>query len=181
MVFKMIKKILKSLTISLILTLMMSTLALADGQEKKIDKNIDGTNVSLIFHKEEIKIGDNGFTVVLKDDKNQPISNAKVEATVEMDKSDKSMDMNMEGDKPTKLDLTEGSKNGEYSGKADFTDKGKWLVKTTFFVNGQQENTDFEINVESAGPNWFIIGGFLGVIVLIIAVAAVKKKKSVQA
>lgn len=176
----MINKIFKSLTISLVLTLMISTLAFASTQGKEIDKNINGTNVSLIFNKEQIKTGSNEFTVVLKDDKNQPISNAKVETTVEMDKSDKSMDMNMDGDKPMKVDLTEGS-NGEYSGKADFTDKGMWAVKTTFLVNGQQENADFQIDVQSAGPNWFIIGGFLGVIVVIIAVAAVRKKKSIQA
>jgi len=39
-----------------------------------------------------------------------------------------------------------------------------------------------DFDVENSGPNWIVIGGFIGAVVVIIVTAAIlKKKKSVKA
>jgi len=87
----------------------------------------------------------------------------------------------MAEDKPMMIALKEGSNKGEYSGMVDFKNKGKWIINATFDVQGQEKNIDLDFDVQSAGPNWLIIGGFSGVIVLIIVIAAINKKKSIKA
>lgn len=171
-------KLFKSTFFTLIFILMFSTIVFASSGGKQIDKQTDGIKASLIFNNETIKTGDNEFSIVLKDSNNQPISNANVKATIEMDTS---MDMNMDKSKPVDLTLNESSEKGQYSGKINFTDTGKWFVKTSFLVQGQQKNVDFDVDVQSAGPNLGVIGGFIGVIVLVIIVAAVAKKKTIKA
>ena len=54
-------------------------------------------------------------------------------------------------------------------------------MKATFNADGQEKNIDLAFNVQSAGPNWLIIGGFLGIIIVIIVIAALSKKKSIKA
>lgn len=67
-----------------------SSLVFASSGGKQIDKQVDGINASIMFNSEEVKTGNNDFTIMLKDKDNQPISNADVKVTVEMDGS---MDM----------------------------------------------------------------------------------------
>ena len=45
-------------------------------------------------------------------------------------------------------------------------------------VNGEKKDIKFDVDVASGGPNWVVIGGFIGIVSLIIIVAAVKKKQS---
>jgi hypothetical protein len=45
-------------------------------------------------------------------------------------------------------------------------------------LNGEKKDIKFDVDVTSAGPNWVIIGGFIGIVAVIIIVAAVKKKSS---
>jgi uncharacterized membrane protein YdcZ (DUF606 family) len=93
-----------------------------------------------------------------------------------MDKnSDMGMDMN--GKKPIEVSL-ENSKDGQYMGKINFTDKGKWVITANIMVNGEQKDVQFDADVVSSGPNWVVIGGFVGIVAVIIIVAAVKKKSS---
>jgi len=63
-------------------------------------------------------------------------------------------------------------------GNIDFTDKGKWVVTANVMVNGEKKDIQFDVDVISAGPNWVVIGGFIGIVSIIIIVAAVKKKQS---
>jgi len=79
----------------------------------------------------------------------------------------------------TMISLKSGSTKGEYTGMVDFKSTGKWIVESTIDVQGQPKNINFNVNAQ--GPNFLIIGGgFLGVIVLVIAVAALNKKKSIK-
>ncbi|APM38879.1 FixH family protein [Clostridium kluyveri] len=172
------QKITRSVISTLIFGLAFSSLVFASSGGKEIHKQVDGINASIMFNSEEVMTGSNDFTIMLKDENNQPISNADVKVTVEMDGSMDMSSHDMGDSKTMATELKESSEKGEYMGSADFTNKGTWDVKTMFTVNGQDKNTTFNVDVVSSGPNWFIIGGFLGVIVLIIVIAALKKKKA---
>ena len=170
-------KLFKNFLLTLLLVLSFSTLTFAATTGKQINKQVDGINASIVFSNEIIKPEDTQFTIILRDKNNKPISNAKVEATVQMDKAMGMGADDMNKSKPMMSQLKESNEKGKYIGTAKFTDKGKWNIKTSFTANGQMKSTAFDIDVVSAGPNWGIIGGFLGVIVLAIIVVAMKKKK----
>jgi hypothetical protein len=116
--------------------------------------------------------------ITLHDSNNMPISDATVSATAEMDKN---MNMDMKDSKPIAIAFEKGDDKGQYMGTVNFTDQGKWIVKSTIKMQGQEKNVDFDVDVAGSGPNWGIIGGFVGVIALIIIIAAVKKKKTAKA
>ncbi|MBU3158351.1 FixH family protein [Clostridium frigoris] len=172
-------KLLKNFALTVILTLSFSTLAFASTTGTQINKTVDGVKASLTFATEKLKPGSNEFTISLLDKDGKPLPNANLKATASMDNS---TDMGgMKEDKPMMIDLKEGSKKGEYTGMADLKSKGKWVIKSTFDVQGQAKTIDLDVDVQSAGPNLLIIGGFSGVIVLIIVIAAINKKKSNKA
>ncbi len=175
------QKITRSVILTLIFSLTFSVLVFASSGGKQIHKQVDSINASIMFNSEEVKTGNNDFTIMLKDKDNQPISNADVKVTVGMDGSMDMSSHDMGDSKTMSTELKEGSEKEEYVGSANFTDKGTWNVKTMFTANGQDKNTIFNVDVVSSGPNWFIIGGFLGAIVLIIVIAALKKKKAKSA
>jgi len=171
-------KLLKNFALTVILALSVSTIAFASTTGTQINKTVDGVKASLTFATEKLKPGNNEFTISLLDKSGKPLSNANLKATAAMDTS---TDMGgMKEDKPMMIDLKESSKKGEYTGMVDFKSKGKWIIKSTFDVQGQTKNIDLDVNVQSAGPNFLIIGGFSAVIVLIIVVAALNKKKSIK-
>lgn len=174
-------KLLKSFLFTSILVLSLSTFAFANTTGNQINKQIDGVQATLTFVNEELKPGSNEFTIYLLDENGDPISDDNLKVTADMDRSTDMGNDGMEKDEPMIVDLKEGSQKGEYSGMVDFKNKGEWIIKATFNVQGQEKNIDFDFHVESAGPNYFIIGGFLGVIVLIIIIAAINKKKSIKA
>ena len=171
-------KLFKNLVFTLILALSFSTLAFASTTGTQINKVVDGVKSSLTFATEKLKTGSNEFTISILNKNGAPLPNANLKATAVMNKSS---DMGgMTEDKPMMIDLKEGSKKGEYTGMVDFKTKGKWIIKSTFDVKGQAKNADFDVDVQSAGPNFLIIGGFSGVIILVIVIAAINKKKSIK-
>jgi len=173
-------KFFKSFVLSTIFVLSFSTLAFAATTGTQINKQVDGVKASLTFANEKLKPGSNEFTISLLDINGKPLSNANLKVTADMDRSTDMGGDGMEKDKPMMIDLKEGSKKGEYSGMADFKTKGKWIINANFDVQGQKKNIDLDFDVQSAGPNFLIIGGFSGVVVLIIAIAAINKKKSIK-
>ena len=169
----MIQKIFKSLTIVFTFVIVFSIVAFA-GTISTNKKQVDGLNVSLVFDQNPIKTGNNNFKIIVMDSKDQPISGAQITTTFDMNKSTMGT---MEILKPIAVTLKENN-SGEYTGAIDLSNKGDWMVKTEFKIEGQDKNTEFEINVVNSGPNWLIIGGFLGFIVLVIIIAFVIKKKN---
>lgn len=174
-------KLFKSLLFTLILVLSFSTLAFAGTTGTQINKEVDGIKASLTFANEKLKSGSNEFTISLLDKNGLPLPNANLKVTADMDRSTDMSGDGMEKDKPMMINLKEGSPKGEYSGMADFKTKGKWIVTATFDLQGQEKTIEFDVNVESSGPNFLIIGGFSAVIVLIIVIAAINKKRSIKA
>ncbi|NAS17474.1 hypothetical protein GND98_006205 [Clostridium butyricum] len=175
------KKTVRGAILSLILTLGMSTAAFADGMDmggNVTEKKIDGINVELSFQDEKVKTGKNEIMLNLHDsnDKEIEISNVSIIAKM-ADDSEMEMDMNMDESKPIEVNL-ESSEEGQYMGEIDFTDKGKWVVTANFVVDGKEKSLDFDVEVADGGPNWIVIGGFVGIVAVIIIVAAVKKKSS---
>ncbi|GEQ22983.1 hypothetical protein CBU02nite_34890 [Clostridium butyricum] len=175
------KKTVRGAILSLILTLGLSTAAFADGMDmggNVTEKKIDGINVELSFQDEKVKTGKNEIMLNLHDsnDKEIEISNVSIIAKM-ADDSEMEMDMNMDESKPIEVNL-ESSEEGQYMGEIDFTDKGKWVVTANFVVDGKEKSLDFDVEVADGGPNWIVIGGFVGIVAVIIIVAAVKKKSS---
>ncbi|EKQ51900.1 MULTISPECIES: FixH family protein [unclassified Clostridium] len=177
------KKTIRGAILSIILTLGLSTAAFAAGMGdmdmgQGTEKNSNGINAELTFNKDnKVKTGKNDVMVTLHDSNNKEIQNADVKISAEMDKSSDMGSMNMDKSKPIEAVL-ESSGNGQYMGNIDFTDKGKWTVTANVMVNGEKKDIKFDVDVASAGPNWIVIGGFVGIVAVIIVVAAVKKKSS---
>jgi len=174
-------KLLKNSLLTTILVLSFSTLAFAATTGTPINKQVDGVKASLTFASDKLKPGSNEFTLSLLDKDGQPLTNANLKITADMDRSTDMGNDGMAKDKPMMIDLKETSTKGEYSGMADLKTKGKWIMKATFNADGQEKNIDLDFNVQSTGPNWLIIGGFSCVIVLIVVLAAFNKKKSIKA
>jgi len=119
--------------------LLTSTLAFAATTGTQINKEVDGVKASLTFANEKLKPGNNEFTISLLDKNGEPLSNANLKVTADMDRS---MDMGNDGmaaDKPMMIALKEGSNKGKYSGMVDFKNKGKWIINATFDVQGQEK------------------------------------------
>jgi hypothetical protein len=177
------KKTIRGAVLSLILTLGLSTSAFAAGMgdmdmSKGTEKSVNGINAELTFNKDnKVKTGKNDVMVTLHDNNNKEIENADLKISAEMDKNSDMGGMNMDKSKPIEATL-ESSGSGQYMGNIDLSDKGKWIVTANVMVNGEKKDIQFDVDVASGGPNWVVIGGFIGVVSLIIIVAAVKKKKS---
>ncbi|MBU3215352.1 FixH family protein [Clostridium estertheticum] len=175
-------KTLKNFVFTLILVLSVSPLAFASTTGTQINKVVDGVKASLTFTNEKLKPGKNEFTISLLDKNEKPLTNSNLKITVAMDNSTdmKGMSGMTAENTPMIIDLKEGSKKGEYTGMVDFKSKGQWIIKSTFDANGQAKNIDLGVNVQSAGPNFLILGVFAGVVVLILVIAAINKKKSIK-
>lgn len=177
------KKTIRGALLSLILTLGLSTAAFADGMGnmdmgKGTEKSASGINAELTFNKDnKAKTGKNDVMVTLHDDNNKEIDNADVKISAEMDKGSDMGGMSMDNSKPIEATL-ESSGQGQYMGNIDFSDKGKWVITANATVNGEKKDIKFDVDVVSAGPNWIVIGGFVGIVAVIIVVAAIKKKSS---
>ncbi|MCH3962728.1 MAG: FixH family protein [Clostridium sp.] len=169
-------KLIKNSIMALFFTLILSAAVLADGSGTKIEKNVDGIKIDLISSGDTVNVGNNTLTIKLYDKKGQPLENANVKVTADMPK-DNMDNMNMDDSEPETVDFKEGHEKGEYTGALNFSDKGDWTIKTNFTAEGQEKMADFDIKVVSSGPNWFVIGGFLGAVVLIIIIAGILKNK----
>ncbi len=172
-------KTIRGAIFSLILTLGLSTVAFADTMDmgKGTEKSMNGIKAELSFNKDDKAItGKNDVMITLHDSNDKKIENATVNISAEMDKTS-DMGMNMDKSKPIEAVL-ENSEKGQYMGNINFTDKGKWVVTANVVVNGEKQNVQFDVDVASGGPNWIVIGGFIGIVGVIIIVAAVKKKQN---
>ncbi|WP_297421460.1 FixH family protein [Clostridium sp.] len=176
------KKTIRGAILGLVLTLGLSTAAFAAGMGdmdmgQGTQKSSNGINAELTFNKDnKVKTGKNDVMVTLHDSNNKEIDNANVKISAEMDKSSDMGGMNMDNSKPIEATL-ESSGQGQYMSTINFTDKGKWVVTANVMVNGEKKDIKFDVDVVSAGPNWVVIGGFIGIVAVIIIVAAVKKKQ----
>lgn len=168
-------KLIKKLSIISALVLTLSTSVLADGTGKMIEQTVDGVKATLMLTGDKAKTGENELTLKLSDDKNKAISDADVKVSVEMDKGSMGS-MHMDESKPEAVQFKKGHEDGEYVGTVKFSDKGKWKVKTSFMTSSGEKMADFDVDVVSAGPNWLVIGGFLGAAALIIITAGISKK-----
>lgn len=196
------KKLIKSFAIAFALTLTVSTTAFAESMSSTQGKpdsmsstatqtsmtssqsttdsmssspsQTGGMNVSIAFENTPVKAGENSFKIMIENSDKKPVSGAQIKTTFDMDRS-KMDTMGMKD--PIVVSLKE-DKPGEYSGTVNLPNAGKWMAKTALSISGQNSSKDFDVTVESAGPNMLVIGGFVGAIALIIIIALIVKKKS---
>ncbi|MBU3181202.1 FixH family protein [Clostridium psychrophilum] len=187
-------KSLKNFVFTLVLVLSVSTSAFASTTSTQINKTVDGVKATLTFSTEKLKLGNNDFTISILDKNGKPLPNANLKVTAYKDDPNGTSTMTntsgsndmaampgmsgMKASDMTMISLKKGSTKGEYTGIVDLKSTGKWIVESTIDVQGQPQKIDFNILVKS--PNFLIIGGFLGVIVLILIIAAISKKKSIK-
>jgi hypothetical protein len=69
---------------------------------------------------------------------------------------------------------------GHYQGHVDFADTGAWLVKVNFVANGEAREANFVVEAARNSATWWVLSSFLGANALVIATAAVLKRKSVE-
>jgi hypothetical protein len=84
-------------------------------------------------------------------------------------------------DEPALAELVAGPTPGEYQGQVNFTAEGRWLVKVNFTAQGHTKEVEFAIDVVKRGPNWYVLGGFLSVNMLVVTTAAVMKYRTAKA
>ncbi len=162
-----------------IVLLSFSQLALASGGDSstvEMKKDVDGITVALVFPKGHAVTGINELAVRLHDAGDTPVD-AAVKVTVQMDPEANMNKHGMENQTPKTVRLNASSSKGEYVAQVDFTDAGKWIVMTNFDVKGLEKEASFDVEVEGASRNWLVLGGFLGVLALVIAVAAIAKSR----
>jgi len=172
------KKVIRNFTLALIFILAIPTLAFAATAGTPIIKVVDGIKATLTFNSETFTKENNEFTISLFDQNGQPLTNANLKVTADMDQTSSMSGMN---DKPVTIDLKDGSQAGEYTGMVDLKNNGKWIIEATFNSGSIQKVVDFDFEVHNAGSNWMLIGGFACVIIIVIGVAAIFKIKSKKA
>lgn len=157
--------------------LTLSGFVFASEGGNEIKKEVDGIKVELSFIKEPVKTGNNELMIKLHNDKDEPISDAKVKVTADMDRKSEMSGTHMQKFNPIIIELESSHEKGQYMGKIDLSDAGKWKLTADIITGGQKKNIDFELDVVKGGPNWGVIIAFLVVISGIIALAAIKKRK----
>jgi len=128
----------------------------------------------LRFAGEKAAMSDKSFTLILMDANDQPIIGAQVKVTFDMVRNGMN-DMSMHD--PEVITLTPGSTPGEYTGDINLYNHGAWTAMVEYTDNGKTQNTQLNFDVENSGPNWIVIGGFIGAVAVIIVTAAILKKK----
>ncbi|MBE7550892.1 MAG: hypothetical protein HS126_07425 [Anaerolineales bacterium] len=78
-------------------------------------------------------------------------------------------------------ELAATSTLGEYEGQVSFTTEGRWLVKVNLSARGRSQEVEFTVDVVKRGPNWYVLGGFLSLNTVVVAVAAVMKHRTAEA
>lgn len=169
--------IFKSLILGLGITFLFFGTVFASMNDKGIEKEVDGIKVNLSFMTKDAKTGNNDLMIKLYNSKDKPIGGAKVKVTADMDRTKDDMNSQMKNSEPLQAEPQSSHEEGQYMSKINFTDEGKWMIKVNFNVDGKDRVADFELNVVKAGPNWYIIGGFLGIVAIVIAFAAINKKR----
>lgn len=163
-----------SVMLSFTMLLLFSGLAFASSQEETM-AGMNMSNYSIqLSNPDKITQGDNDFTVTVTKD-GQPVDGLAITLSAEMDSSDTSMHMSHSSNDVVTQTLTAtGTGTGEYSGKLNLSSEGQWLL-TVHFLDQQQT---FDVTAEKSGPNLIVIASFVGVILLIVLVAALVKKRT---
>lgn len=160
--------------LGILLTLFISSFTMAMANESKETsqkKSVEGYTVEL-FTEDPLTIGEHHLKVLLTEN-NEPVK-SPIKIMAKMDKSDESMEMDMEKEEIIEKELT-ADNNGEYKTELAFDNSGKWLVSVTF---ENMPEVTFKLNVEGEGTNWTTLGGFMGIIALLFIVATIFKKKA---
>jgi len=169
-------KYLKHSLFALLLVSSFPITALAASTGTQITKEATEVNATLTFEKEELKTGDNAFTLSFTDENGNPVFIENLMVTADMDRSEDMGNDGMDKKEPKQLDLQKGSQDGVYTGQVDLTNNGKWILATNFDLESQPQTIDFDFEVKGSGPNWLIPGIFGGVILLILVIAVINKK-----
>lgn len=168
----------KGAVMSIMLAILLTGRVFAGESDHAMEKVIDGVKIHLSFMDKEVKTGANEIMITLMDGNANPIVDAKVSVIAEMDKSMAGMDHSeMKHPEPLLAEPQIGHGKGQYMVKVQFTDEGKWTIKLNVSAEGRERVADFTVNVMNAGPNLYVIYGFLGIIATIIAGAAINKKR----
>ena len=168
----MLKKLITSVAVLSSFILIFSSAAFADSPSGTTNE-VDNFHVTLEFEKNPISSGENNFKIELTDDKEVAVAGAQIKVTFDMDRT--KMDV-MGMDEPIIVTLTEGA-SGEYTGTVDLSKNGDWMAKTNIKIQSQDINTQFNFSVANTGPNWMVIGGFLGFMGVAVIVAFIIKKR----
>jgi len=143
-------------------------------EEKKVEVKQGDYQIQIITP-ENMFEGENEIKVIITQD-DKPAKSLAVTLAAEMDMSDASMNMSHgETEKPIAQSLSE-IKDGEYSGTLNFEGDGKWLLTVQFL----DQKTSAEVMIKRSGPNWLVVGGFLGIIFAIILTAGILKHKEAK-
>ncbi|RPI81334.1 MAG: hypothetical protein EHM41_20840 [Chloroflexi bacterium] len=82
-------------------------------------------------------------------------------------------------DESIEIALAEGAEAGEYLGELTFTSPGDWLVGVQFTVEGAVKEATFPVHVTQSGSQWWVLGSFLMVNMVVIGAAGVLRKRHV--
>lgn len=167
-----------SVILSLVMVVMLSSAALASEKEMSQKKTVGNYEIELVTP-DPLSEGEKDVTVkIMKtgaaDAMGSNSESMPVKIMAEMDKSDKSMSMGMDNSKAQEQEMTQ-DQSGNHMAKINFQGNGKWIVTVMF---GDMQKATFEVMVEKSGPNWVFVGGFVGIIILIILVAAFGRRKA---
>ena len=161
-----------TLFLGLFFLTILSGYALAN-EEMNGQKQMVGSYQIELFTPESLSEGEKEITVKITKD-NTPLTNANVKIMAEMDKSDSSMKMDMDNIKPIEKVLDAGTEAGEYMTTIDFNGNGKWKITV---IPDENQKATFEVMVQKSGPNWIVIGGFIGLILLVVLIAAFGRRR----
>lgn len=150
------------------------------GMEGQV-KEVGGYKLELSFMNSPLVVGKNQIMLRLADASMNPVEGAMVDTSISMDQSMKMANSAMDNQKPMLISLMRNpdqSKKGEYMADISFPYDGKWIVETKVQVGSETIPATFEVVVDRAGPNLFIVGGLIGIIVIIIVVAGFNKARA---
>jgi hypothetical protein len=174
-----------ALVATLLASLMLvSGIAYADESKGKSETKAAGPiQVEFITPPEGAVVGANQIALHLKDTATgQPVVRDSVRVQLSMDGGDMSH-MNhgaVSNQSPLTADLLAArDEPGYYSGKVNFTDAGDWKANVVLDPRNPQGSASFGVHVinKSSGPNWLIIGLFVGIIGAVALVAFVMKSR----
>lgn len=179
------------------LVFMIAFPAQADGKSEGLTEIVNGYHVSLVFAEDPI-VGENQIHVQIHDALDMPISDATVEVTLSRVENghgqaeETSGHDNMSGMHETEPTTGHGANEhtamgefilepshheaGEYFGKIDVEATGDWTVTVHLTVQEQGMEVEFPLMVKSSLRN-IILSSFAGVNLLILAAAAIMKRK----
>ena len=84
-------------------------------------------------------------------------------------------------DEPLPVMLELGEEPGEYEGEISFPASGHWMLTVHLSLDGETFEADFPVEVTGGSPAKSILVGFASINAVLIAVAAITRRKPVSA